>query len=585
VDRYQTIALKTQKDIFDQSRFIGYWAMRMQAYGLVLFPDTIKRFEQSKLESEVVLFAAHQLLAARRLQNRSLTVCCILPQANPADSSYWLYTLSNRTYPGGASTNTYRFIAEGAAVRELHLAPLNQLSVNFSGPVALIQFPDNSATEFWSAFPVYKNAIINWVARAPKGDFAQLLTFDRPGEMSFFVTGTKTAAGTVQKFQIEFLSEEAPVYVTLPAQAVERDEVDAHLESLCQKPSGKPGSPSLRLGKVYGLRNVPREERFAAKILLAQYFAQSQQRAEVDVRVPGKKGDALYTFRFQPGVTPDLTDAVVTRVGNDVADPRLLASDIHGIYGCPLASEGPEALQQWWNHRYPSVPAPSSTLAELEKGMRDALTDGADTPEWFNRNYGIKILSAAQAHDALMKTKQFQPEELVDFKDYTSQELRVLERSLQTLDETSLKLIRGTSMVRQNQLARARPGTPDTVGRTFFLLVNDKPQTKIVSLYDAAHDPDRELFCGGTNHILPRLSLVFLHEFGHITSKYMPVQKRFNKEFDVQHLDPVTWYAAADPEEEFYPEVYALYYADPEWLQFNRTDIYDWMRTFFSPAK
>jgi hypothetical protein len=41
----------------------------------------------------------------------------------------------------------------------------------------------------------------------------------------------------------------------------------------------------------------------------------------------------------------------------------------------------------------------------------------------------------------------------------------------------------------------------------------------------------------------------------------------------------VTWYAAANPKDEFFPEAFALYLGDPEWLRGNRPDLFNWFET------
>jgi Mlc titration factor MtfA (ptsG expression regulator) len=62
---------------------------------------------------------------------------------------------------------------------------------------------------------------------------------------------------------------------------------------------------------------------------------------------------------------------------------------------------------------------------------------------------------------------------------------------------------------------------------------------------------------------------------GHVISFRPGVQKAFDKLVIDKHIKPITWYAASDPPNELFPEAFALYYGDPEWLRTNWPDLFN----------
>jgi hypothetical protein len=46
----------------------------------------------------------------------------------------------------------------------------------------------------------------------------------------------------------------------------------------------------------------------------------------------------------------------------------------------------------------------------------------------------------------------------------------------------------------------------------------------------------------------------------------------------MKKIEPVTWYAASNPKDEFFPEAFTLI-GDPEWLKGNRPDLFRWFET------
>ena len=101
-----------------------------------------------------------------------------------------------------------------------------------------------------------------------------------------------------------------------------------------------------------------------------------------------------------------------------------------------------------------------------------------------------------------------------------------------------------------------------------------------VTIFDQAWVNLDALFFGGkdeSGHVDVKAAPVgiFAHELGHVISYNPDVQKRFDQLVRDKGIRPVTWYAASDPPNELFPEAFALYYSDPQWLKQNWPDLYN----------
>jgi Mlc titration factor MtfA (ptsG expression regulator) len=63
------------------------------------------------------------------------------------------------------------------------------------------------------------------------------------------------------------------------------------------------------------------------------------------------------------------------------------------------------------------------------------------------------------------------------------------------------------------------------------------------------------------------------------------VQKAFDRLVVAKNIKPVTWYAASDPPKELFPEAFALFYSDPQWLQQNWPDLFSFFETLDRTGK
>ena len=112
----------------------------------------------------------------------------------------------------------------------------------------------------------------------------------------------------------------------------------------------------------------------------------------------------------------------------------------------------------------------------------------------------------------------------------------------------------------------------------------------LVAIYDRAFAAESDIFMGGTNNGKTNAFLseqvTMIHEMAHaIASKEDTVSgnhQSFLQEFnsfvsDPQHIiPPFTKYAASDAGSEFWPDAFAAYNLDPEWLQSQYPVLYQW---------
>jgi hypothetical protein len=100
---------------------------------------------------------------------------------------------------------------------------------------------------------------------------------------------------------------------------------------------------------------------------------------------------------------------------------------------------------------------------------------------------------------------------------------------------------------------------------------------RTVILFDASVERNGVVFVGGTGHAMPPIVLTYLHEFGHLLGAADGLQNAFNSELQVANLPAVTPYAGSRRAQEYFPEAFALYCAERDWLQENHPRIHAWM--------
>jgi hypothetical protein len=176
--------------------------------------------------------------------------------------------------------------------------------------------------------------------------------------------------------------------------------------------------------------------------------------------------------------------------------------------------------------------------------------------------------------------------QVVNMKTFTSKELRMVEMAVQLLSDAVLGLVRGVNLVRQ-AVGIARRGRsfvrqPTTSGEAFR-----DGSDKTVAIYDNITLNDQALFIGdksgSTVTASPLSAMTVVHELGHVTGWSAGMLAEFNKRFvgaaATLRTAPMTWYAATAQDTEFFPEAFAIYNADPEWMRTNLPEMFKWFES------
>src|SRR5262249_31405288 len=104
---------------------------------------------------------------------------------------------------------------------------------------------------------------------------------------------------------------------------------------------------------------------------------------------------------------------------------------------------------------------------------------------------------------------------------------------------------------------------------------------RTIIIFDAASLNAASLFLGGLGpsgkpSVEVETAMTFAHELGHTVADLPGVKTAFNNFVRAKKIKPMTWYAASNPPSELFPEAFALYQSDPEWLKTNWPDLFTW---------
>ena len=192
-------------------------------------------------------------------------------------------------------------------------------------------------------------------------------------------------------------------------------------------------------------------------------------------------------------------------------------------------------------------------------------------------------------------------------KDYDPAELRLVEWALEMLSGAMLGIVKGISLVRQAVKLGKKVVPATTKGGKSTITYPPEPKTagesfetgaeRTVAIYDGITIGSNSLFIGqavtgGDPRVAPIAAMTVVHELGHHvgwSGGSKTVRDAFNAKFvnSAAKLKkaPVTWYAASSPGSEFFPEAFAIFEADPEWMQQNLPDMFAWLTTLTTTGK
>lgn len=507
------------------------------------------------------------------------------PAKQPATDIAYQIVFSPRSGGRDKDRVEARFIAEGPGAKPVVIpSPAAGTIPRMPSTYSYLGFPQsNSIARYSAEHPDEIKSVLGWIGTSANPSFDQILTVRRvEGDVvrsaSFFVTGTKVPAGPITSLRIMFLGDRAPATSELPAGYNARDVADFRIETLQAETREQD-----RLGAITGIAELPAEEQLPAKYAVLQYFDNRTRDAEIDAIVPVPNTDkrALLTLRFGAG-----NNVTVQRIGEDRKGLTLgKPGDVREVNGFPANSADIPAMMAWLKKRYPAITPRGATPAELLNSVTAEIQTRSATSAWFKENYGIDILTPSAAQGQLGRLFQYSAQQLENLKDFAPSELQMLEVTLEKMSDRLVAKLKGVQMARQ-KIAVELIGVTSTKfainnrGEAGLALLHGND--RMILIFDSLSLNSEAFFVGGAEGqraVVADTFWVFAHEFGHMIAAMPGTKEAFASLVRTKASQPVTWYAASNPKDEFFPEAFALYLGDPEWLRNSRPDLFRWFET------
>lgn len=443
-------------------------------------------------------------------------------------------------------------------------------------------FPGGMSS-YWATYPDERRQIDYWVDQAPKS-FSRTVTTKsevkgKPHRSAIQLTGEKDEKGKVTSLEMTWLSESEITSTDPPAGYADKDAGDLGLD---RDRALKTGA----LGAIKGLDKVPKDELVSVKAAIHQYFGPGSAKAEVDIVLPiaNTTRNVHYTLRFRsPG-----NEVEVERLGVQGAKGLYMLDDqalnIGRANGYAAASGNETSLKSWLGKRYPAIKVTANNVAGIIVEANKTLETEAGKVDWYTKNYKIDVLDAAGGESRLLAThaSQVNKAQTAGMKDFTTDELHRLEFAMMPMSDTTIGQLGGVKMLRQTAALKLTGSgnkqtvtpEPKTAGLTW-----QNGGERTVGIFDNAFANDEYLFAGGTRGIRPASTMTFTHELGHALETQGGIEAAFAKFVKDRKIKPMTWYAGSKPASETFPESFAIYQNDPEWMETNLPDLFSWFET------
>jgi len=555
----------------------SYWEQKIAADFDIVYVNTVQtRFNTDTEERDAAFSALWNHKPAGPVKSASTVPVAIPARAGLPKSEPVLYEFTFQPAPDAKSLPMVK-INLSASGKNAVVSAAPAPPAGFTPPDlgrSATDFPDG-VEKFWKDHPEEKKQLYRWVELQPGPKFSQLVTTSEMGagnkkhESTFKVSGDKDqATQKVTNFEVTLVGE-TPLFIDNPPPGYHaKSRVDLELE----KPQG---AKKESLGAISGVDTAPADEQLSVKYVIWQYFLTGTRNKEVDVVIPIAKKTAkvYYTLRFQAGNKVDCA-----RIGEEGSSVPTTAEalNITRVEGFAQNSADPAAFQKWIGTRYPGVKPQGTTLPELQESVNKQMKADAGTPEWFRKNYTMEILDKTAAKTRLETTHKLSSGETADLKDFGTKELEKLEFGLETMSKAELDLLKDTRMARQKVLLNLANKiiTPDsdTAG-----IAREFGSEKTVTIFDTASGGEDKLFAGGSRGVRPSSVQTYVHELGHLIGSQGGIETAFTKFVKQKKIQPITWYAAKKPATESFPEAFAIYQTDPEWMQTNLPELFAWL--------
>jgi hypothetical protein len=620
VEQYETRGIPiTQETLHAVGRY-GFWGEKLEDAG---FP--VSRIDPLLYDAEqqnAALAVAFQKLPKSRITQEVTSLVTIPARPSVKGSQDLTCQLIFRApgAPGQKGSIEIRFVGMGTGAKA---TTLDVPSTNFrtsqvnqreftpkAHSFKAHDFPPSTGASYWDTHHEEFLRVFYWLETEAGPRFDQVLTIPLGNtSTSFRVAGKKDPSSGVADMDIFYLGTAAPSKQQAPRDYASHDFLEV-LQTTRDPVHGD------KLGKISGLGGLPGEERFSVEVVIWEYFKSDPGKSksgtrntEVDAVVPiinppspmatraRMNRRVLFTLRFKPK-TNDVDVEKIGEIGvkGVTLEPQGSLARVNGFSAHTQGADEAArvaALVAWLKTRYRGVNLPTvtatTTVADVEKAVSAQIHANSSDPKWFEKNYGIKVLTASDAVSRLKAIGFKKTEDLKDLKDFKETELPLLELVLETMSDTMLSKFKGVQFVRQNVYFEWTAGVNTGTGCTSVGCFVKKEDTAgitrggksspTITIFDAAWANVETLFLGGTDpggkaDVEPAPAATFAHELGHVVSYDPQVKKDFDALVKDKGIKPITWYAASDPPKELFAESFALYYSDPRWLEKNWPDLY-----------
>jgi hypothetical protein len=594
VERYETRGIAFQRENFERAAALSYWLARvMDAYEVTSLPGQLADDPETSDAVLSVLWRVRPTdpLTAEKRQRVSIPARAWAPTSKPL-----LYQFTFRPKapgdPAAKDRVDIEFLAEGTGAVPVAAPKPKALYTPATSSYSSQHFPGGDTVAYWKAHPQEEKQLFQWVEKFAPLTFDQVMTTQETTtkkkvtttrQTLFKVTGTKSKAGQVTGLNITFMGTLIPTTEQVPADYRARtDYGDFMLE---QAQTQLHPEQHDTLGQVRLPQGLPADEQLAVKYAVATYFKQGTRNAEVDavIPMPGKTTQVFYTFRFRPN-----NDVDVDRIGEagpDAAAGQIDPTKLDVARSPEFApnSRDVKTLAAWLKARYPLVTVTESSVEEMRRDINAELEAKADKPKWF-KNYQITILDETKGKERLQTIHKYRDDQVKDMKVFQPLELKTLESVLETMRRKTLEALRGVRMIRQRlsvevEADKTLKEHPERGGLTLTMGAQ-----KSIIIFDAGVKSDPTQFVGGKGGVLREDVLIFAHEFGHLVGT-AAIEKKFAAFVQKKNIKPITRYATEKPATESFPEAFALFQADPEWVQANLPDLYAWFEELTKTGK
>jgi hypothetical protein len=565
----------------------SYWKEKVNArYALIPFNPVNSRFSADSEERDAVLSTLWQVKPAKT-KTKAEKIVTIAARSGAKKSKDLIYRFKFIPGKGKKKASVEVQFSGEAGAAKVTAAPTPAATFQPSNlPMSYGGFPNkNNITAYFKANPEAHSQLFNWIENSAGSKLDQIITtsFSRTKgkktsqyNASFKVEGSKLSSGDINKLEIGYLGAVLPQSASPGAGYQDKTYVDFELEKLQAKSKNK-------LGTITGMTGLPKDEISSVNYTIWQYFEFGKiRKSELDVIIPiaHTKRSVYYTLRFD-NETNDVEVERIGEAGKGKVKPDEF--DISRVQGFTDHSKDVATFSSWLKQRYPAATVTGKTVAELQTSINKEIKTKSTNAAWFEKNYDIYILDATTGDTRMDDAHKWSAGQRANIKDFQGDELGKLEFALQTMSLPVLARLKSVRMVRQDVLLKKRKRSVVAYPKTAGYTVKTGSDYTVLLLDSFTHS-EQNLFTGGKQGVRSTGTEVIAHEFGHVVGYQSKIESKYNAFVKKNKIKSVSWYGATGKSEKF-PEAFAFYHTDPEWMKNNQPELFKWFETLRTTGK